>query len=147
MIEKTESFISQSEEETTDIARQFASDLRIGDVVLLFGDLGMGKSVFSRAIVRALCDCPDMEVPSPTFTLVQIYDGLKFPVWHFDLYRISDVSEVYELGWDDALGQAALLIEWPERLEYLMPEKRTEIHISGVAGQNNQRHIEVKCYA
>jgi N-acetylmuramate 1-kinase len=100
--------------------------LQIGDCVALDGDLGAGKSTLSRALIRALADDPDLEVPSPTFTLVQNYD-LKFPVAHFDLYRLSDPSELDELGLDEALADGICLVEWPDKAGRALPKNRIEI--------------------
>ncbi len=93
-----------------------------GDVVALFGDLGAGKTSFSRGVLRGLGFHGD--VSSPTFPIVQIYDGpeLRLPVWHVDLYRIENPEELEELGLDEARQDAALLIEWPERLPWLWPD-------------------------
>jgi tRNA threonylcarbamoyladenosine biosynthesis protein TsaE len=109
------SYLSRSEDDTKKLARVLASMLAPGDVVFLDGDLGMGKSVLARALVRRLTGIPDLDVPSPTFTLVQIYDTDLAPLWHFDLYRIKSPEEVWELGWEDAL-QDIILVEWPSRL-------------------------------
>lgn len=127
MIENT-LFISGSEEETAAFARDLALILRSGDVLFLDGNLGMGKSVFARALIRELTVQPDLEVPSPTFTLVQTYDTIKGPLWHFDLYRIKAPEDVYELGWEDALAEGIVLVEWPSRLNSaLAPRNRLEI--------------------
>ncbi len=101
-------------------AAALAPCLRVGDVVLLEGDLGAGKTSFARACIRALAGA-EVEVPSPTFTLVQTYDMPPGPLWHFDLYRLTRAGEVYELGWEDALAEAIVLVEWPERLGDLRP--------------------------
>lgn len=85
-----------------------------GDVVLLSGDLGAGKSTLARAMIRTLAADPGLEVPSPTFTLVQIY-GTQPPIAHFDLYRLGDASELAELGFEDAAESGIVLCEWPER--------------------------------
>ncbi len=119
--------VSYSERETTLFAQDFGRQLQGGDVVLLHGDLGMGKSVFSRAVIRALYGDDALEVPSPTFTLVQTYDAPVGCVWHFDLYRLSDPDEVYELGWEEAITDGILLVEWPERLGGLIPRKHYEV--------------------
>lgn len=108
-------YISRSEADTEKLARYLASLLLPGDALFLDGDLGMGKSVFARELIRTATDMPDMDVPSPTFTLVQVYDTDTAPIWHFDLYRIKTPDEVWELGWEDAL-QDIILVEWPSRL-------------------------------
>ena len=86
---------------TEDLARRLAPHLKISDVIALHGGLGAGKTTFSRALISALLG-QETEVPSPTYTLVQTYDGPSFSIFHFDLYRLEDPSEVFELGWDDA---------------------------------------------
>lgn len=98
------------------IARALATELRAGDAVLLDGPVGAGKSHFARAFIRAYLRSPAEEVPSPTFTLVQSYDGDP-PVWHADLYRLTDPAEIEELGLLDAMEDAITLIEWPERMQ------------------------------
>jgi len=106
---------------TIAFAGRLAPLLISGDCLLLDGDLGMGKSTFARALIRArLCDAA-LEVPSPTFTLVQIYDG-EPPIWHFDLYRLSDPDELIELGIDEALAEGISLIEWPDRGAGVLPK-------------------------
>lgn len=114
---------------TAALAARIAPWLRAGDVVTLRGDLGAGKTALARSIIRTLADDPEEEVPSPTFTLVQTYEHLTPPVWHFDLYRLTDPGEVEELGWEEALGACAL-VEWPERLGPLLPPDRLDIHIA-----------------
>ena len=94
--------------------------LRRGDHVALSGDLGTGKSTFARALIRAIADDAGLEVPSPTFTLVQTYD-LRVPVAHFDLYRIADAAEIDELGFDEALADGICLVEWPEKGSGVLP--------------------------
>lgn len=101
---------------TTRLGDDIAAALKPGDLVFLVGDLGAGKTSLARAIIRALADDAALDVPSPTFTLVQPYEA-RLPVLHVDLYRIGEASEVAELGIDDALRDGAALVEWPERGE------------------------------
>ena len=99
-----------------------APALRPGDAIALFGSLGAGKTTFARGLLRGLGH--DGDVASPTFPIVQAYapPDTRIPLWHVDLYRIEDPSELAEIGLDEALGEAALVIEWPERLPALWPE-------------------------
>ncbi len=115
-------------EETERLGAAVAAALRPGDAVLLFGPLGAGKSTLARGLVRGLTT-PDEDVPSPTFTLVQMYAGHAFPLYHFDLYRLKSAAEVFELGLDEALDTGAAIIEWPERLEGDLPPDRLEVRL------------------
>ncbi len=126
-------FHSCSEPETIAFAARIAKTLKSGDVVLLSGDLGAGKSVFARAVIRVLSGNPALDVPSPTYTLVQVYETPVGPVWHFDLYRLKSPDEVFELGWDDALADGIVLVEWPERLggTIRLPKSCFYIQIAG----------------
>lgn len=102
------------------LGEDLAMALRPGDVLALQGDLGAGKSTLARALIRALADDAALEVPSPTFTLVQSYEA-RFPVHHFDLYRLGSEAELDELGFDEALAGGAALVEWPERAGGRLP--------------------------
>lgn len=112
-------------EATARLARRLARAARSGDMIGLSGDLGAGKTTLARAFLDALGDRG--EVPSPTFTLVQVYDRGTVRVWHFDLYRLDRSEEVVELGFDDALADGICLVEWPERLGDLLPRDRLEV--------------------
>lgn len=114
---------------TQALGAALALRLRPGDAVCLYGPLGAGKTTLARGLIRALTG-PDEEVPSPTFTLVQLYDGPEFPVSHFDLYRLEQASEADELGLDEALEDGAVLIEWPQRLGGRLPPDRLDIEIA-----------------
>jgi tRNA threonylcarbamoyladenosine biosynthesis protein TsaE len=103
--------------------------LKPGEAVCLTGPLGAGKSTLARALVRALTT-PHEDVPSPTFTLVQFYEGLRFPLAHFDLYRLERAGEAFEIGLDEALEEGAAVIEWPERLGGRLPDDRLDIDIA-----------------
>lgn len=100
---------------TCDLACTLGARLRPGDVVLLSGDIGAGKTHFARSLIQSLLDVPE-DVPSPTFTLVQTYQAKEFEIWHTDLYRLSHIDEIIELGLIDAFETAVCLIEWPDRL-------------------------------
>ncbi len=118
-----------SPEETAALAARVGGLSGAADVVALWGDLGAGKTAFARGLIQA--QLPDEEVPSPTFTLVQIYEPAKAaPVWHFDLYRLAGPDDVWELGFDDALEGALSLIEWPERLGRGLPLRRLDVELS-----------------
>lgn len=112
--------ILETEETTQALASFLARQAGAGDAILLSGPLGAGKSVLARAFLRAFCQAPDMEVPSPTYTLVQPYAAPSCTVHHFDLWRLGGPDELDELGWDDA-RDGLVLVEWPERLEDLTP--------------------------
>lgn len=106
---------------TVRLAEDIAAALKPGDVVALEGDLGAGKSTLARALLRALANDAALEVPSPTFTLVQGYDLPRFTVHHFDLYRLGSADELDELGFDEAIKTGAALIEWPNRAGDRLP--------------------------
>ena len=102
---------------TDALAQSLSGRLKPGDVLLLSGHLGSGKSHFARALIRARLQTPELPVPRPTFTLVQTYAALDgAEIWHADLYRLGDPGELIELGLDDALETAICLIEWPDRM-------------------------------
>jgi len=125
-------------EATARLAARIAACLRPGDVVALYGDLGAGKTVFARSLIRALCG--DEEVPSPTFTLVQTYAAPDFEIWHFDLYRLERPEEVFELGLEEALAGGVTLIEWPERLGRRLPADRLEVRLA-YGGRESERTV------
>ena len=118
------------------LASRLAPLLRAGDVVALSGGLGAGKTFFARAVIQALGG--PVEVPSPTFTLVQTYDLSPVPVWHFDLYRLARPEHAHELDIEDAFAEAISLIEWPERLGSLLPPDRHDLHLAFGATENER---------
>lgn len=120
--------IIESEADLGVFARDIADQSKSGDIYLLQGDLGAGKSTFSRAFIRHLSGA-EIDVPSPTFTLVQQYDTHKGLIWHFDLYRLEDADEIYEIGWEEALSDGILLVEWPQRLGSLVPPQAKTLNI------------------
>lgn len=123
---------------TTRLGATIAPRLAIGETLLLYGPLGMGKSTLARGLIRALTR-PDEDVPSPTFTLVQFYDSDP-PVSHFDLYRLTRPGEAVEIGLDEALDEGCAVIEWPERLgddpaQWLGPDRLSIILTEDGAGR------------
>jgi tRNA threonylcarbamoyladenosine biosynthesis protein TsaE len=116
-------------EATARLGAGVARALGRGEAVCLTGPLGAGKSTLARGLIRALTQ-PDEDVPSPTFTLVQFYEGQALRLAHFDLYRLARAEEAYEIGLDEALEDGAAVIEWPERLEGGLPPDRLDIHLS-----------------
>ena len=111
-------------EDTDRLARTIAPWLGPGDVLMLSGPIGVGKSHFARALIRARLGREE-DVPSPTFTLVQTYDADGVEIWHSDLFRLTHPDEVFELGLEDAFATAICLIEWPDRLGTARPEATT----------------------
>jgi len=113
---------------TARLAAIVARALRKGDVIALAGPLGVGKTAFVRALIAALGGAE--EVPSPTFTLVQVYDLPPAPVWHFDLYRLAKPADAYELGIEESFAEGISVIEWPEHLGALLPGNRLELALA-----------------
>ncbi|MBB5664144.1 hypothetical protein GGE68_002335 [Rhizobium leguminosarum] len=124
----TISLFLKDEAATIRFGEDLALALKAGDCLALSGDLGAGKSSLARAILRAMADDEGLEVPSPTFTLVQSYD-LRLPVSHFDLYRLGDPAELTELGFDEALESGICLVEWPEMAEDELPADRIALRL------------------
>jgi tRNA threonylcarbamoyladenosine biosynthesis protein TsaE len=119
---------------TAVLARRLAKQTRRGDVIGLMGDLGSGKTTLARAFIRALGTGAE-EVPSPTFTLVEVYGFPGHPpVWHFDLYRLTAPEQAYELGIEDAWSEGISLVEWPERLGPLLPAEHVLVQLAAGRG-------------
>ncbi len=118
------------EHATQRLAIDIANSLGRGDFVTLSGDLGAGKTTFARMLIRHLADDPAIEVPSPTFTLMQIYDLPQFPLVHVDLYRLSGAAELAELGFDDLPEGAVVLLEWPDRAAGRLPPDRLDVALT-----------------
>ncbi len=112
------SFSSQSPDQTAALAARLGASLHPGDVLLLDGPVGAGKSHFCRALIQSRLAALNLheDVPSPSFTLVQTYDVGPVEIWHADLYRLTDPQEIFELGLEDAFENAICLVEWSERL-------------------------------
>jgi len=131
----------KTENGTSQLAEAFSLLVEQGDIILLSGDLGAGKSFFARQLLRLLANDNDMDVPSPTFSLVQPYQLQKMNCLHADLYRLSDESEAEELGLFD--GNNLLLIEWPDRLPELAANARFALEIKNVPNAAEERLVAV----
>ncbi|WP_414461681.1 tRNA (adenosine(37)-N6)-threonylcarbamoyltransferase complex ATPase subunit type 1 TsaE [Hyphomicrobium sp. DY-1] len=118
------SFPELTEGDVSRLAQEIAFLVQPGDTLALEGDLGAGKSTFARAFIRAVASDAELEIPSPTFTLVQSYETPRFEIAHFDLYRLSDPSEIDELGLDAALARGIAIVEWPSRGDSRIPTDR-----------------------
>ena len=130
-----------TEEETRQLATKFAKTLKMGDIVLLYGTLGVGKTFFTRSIIQTLLNS-NTPVPSPTFTIVQNYDTPAGTISHYDLYRIEDASELFELDIDNSLKNNITIIEWPEIIEDYITENFNPIKIK-ILNQDNIRKFHI----
>jgi tRNA threonylcarbamoyladenosine biosynthesis protein TsaE len=130
----TFSFFLPDEAATERLGAALAQRLRPRDVVALQGGLGVGKTTLARAILRAASGDPALIVPSPTFTLVEVYDTPMGVFWHFDLYRLEAPEQVFELGWEEARADGMALVEWAERLGTLLPRERLTVTLAMEGG-------------
>lgn len=128
-------------DDTAELAQRFSKVLKPGDVMLLDGDIGMGKSFFARCLIQSSQDIPE-DVPSPTFTIVQTYDTEIGEIWHTDLYRLSGADDIIELGLLDAFETSICLVEWPDRLETLVPQSALRLRFSP-GPTDDARHVHV----
>ena len=124
---------------TAALGARLAGVARPGDCLLLSGRVGSGKSTLARAFIRARCGAEE-EVPSPTFTLVQVYEAGGVEIWHADLYRLTHPDEVWELGLDEAFRSAICLVEWPDRLGKHLPEAAMHLTL-GADGEGRRAVI------
>lgn len=122
------SYLSQSEAETIRLGQLLAASAKKGDIFALYGTLGMGKSVFSRAFIQHFLG--NVDVPSPTFNLLQTYEAPDYEIYHFDLYRLKDPEEIFELGMEEAMYNGVCLIEWPEKMGGYLPKRAITVKIT-----------------
>ena len=131
--------ISKSEGQTEEIAQSLAKDLHGNEVIALFGDLGAGKTAFTRGLAKGLGI--DDGVSSPTFALVHEYEG-RFMVYHFDMYRVSGYDDLYSTGFFDYMDTGILVIEWSENIEPFLPDRRINVTINRLS--DNEREITIE---
>ncbi|UWQ53797.1 tRNA (adenosine(37)-N6)-threonylcarbamoyltransferase complex ATPase subunit type 1 TsaE [Leisingera caerulea] len=132
-----------SPDDTARLAAQIAGALRPGDCLLLEGVIGAGKTHFARHLIQSLMEVPE-DVPSPTFTLVQTYDVPAGELWHTDLYRLSSLDELEELGLTEAFDSAICLVEWPDRLAELMPAHALHLTLVLDPEHEDRRHLTLR---
>jgi len=136
-----EEFISNSSAETLEIASNFAKTLSRGDIVLLDGDLGAGKTVFVKGVVNAFSNGKVIAV-SPTFVIVNVYETDP-EIYHFDLYRINDVSELDAIGAEEYFyGDGISFVEWPERAKGMFPSSAIKVYIEKISDESRKIRIE-----
>ncbi len=140
----TEKYLLKDPAETRALGIKLAESLKAGDVVALTGDLGAGKTTFTKAVAEGLGI--KATVSSPTFTIVQEYDDGRLPLYHFDVYRVNSEEDLFELGFDEYIhGKGVCLIEWADLLpDGLLPEGTISVHLS-YGGQEEERMAEIRC--
>ncbi|MCF8494624.1 MAG: tRNA (adenosine(37)-N6)-threonylcarbamoyltransferase complex ATPase subunit type 1 TsaE [Rickettsiaceae bacterium] len=134
-------YILYNEEDSKNLAIQIANEIKPGNIITFSGDLGAGKTFLCRQIIKQLCG-PETNVTSPTFNLLQIYDWNDCSIYHYDLYRLKNPSEIYELGIEEAMTANVCLIEWPELIKAILPNDIIAINIEIV--DDNKRRVFVK---
>lgn len=142
MQSKTQEFILESEQASKKLAQNIANKIKPNDILALTGDLGSGKTFFCREIIKSLCG-QKTAVISPTFNLLQIYEHKNCSVYHFDLYRLNHITEIYELGIEEAFSGHICLIEWPELIDSILPVDSTT-YISIRIIDNTKRIVLIK---
>ena len=136
-------YISHSEAETEDLGRRLAAVLAPGAVVACRGGLGMGKTAFTRGLARGL-GCQD-RVTSPTFTIVNEYEGTRLPLFHFDMYRLEGPEDLFDIGWEDYLDRGGVCaVEWSERIPGALPPDAITVTISRCPENEDWRRITIE---
>lgn len=137
-----EEFISKSEQDTIAFAKNFAKDLKNGDIIVLTGELGSGKTKFTQGILE--CFGLENEISSPTFTIVNEYKKENVNIYHFDVYRIEDIDEFYAIGFQDYFENGICIIEWGERIEEVLPPHYTKITFSKYENNLDYRKLIIE---
>jgi tRNA threonylcarbamoyladenosine biosynthesis protein TsaE len=141
MLIKDGEYILNNEQDSINLAAQIAKNIKPGDILTFTGDLGSGKTFLCRQIIKGLCGS-NTNVISPTFNLLQIYDWGNCSIYHYDLYRLKNISEIYELGIEEALTSNICLIEWPELIKDILPKAIVTFKIEII--NENKRRLFIK---
>lgn len=137
-----DTYISKSEQDTISFAENFAKDLQVGDIVVLTGELGSGKTKFVEGVLKHF-DLED-EISSPTFTIVNEYTSGNINIYHFDVYRLEDSDEFYAMGGDEYFSKGICLIEWGEIIEDILPKPYTKVVFSKEDSKEEFRKLDIK---
>lgn len=135
-------FISKGPEDTLNFARDFAKDLKLGDVIVLIGDLGSGKTKFTEGILSFFGI--ENEISSPTFTIVNEYISDNITIYHFDVYRLKNSLDFYNIGGDEYFDKGISIIEWGDIIEDALPPKYTKITFERVPENENYRNLAIE---
>ncbi len=139
-----EKYITNSEEETKKFAKEFAKKLKVGDVIVLTGDLGSGKTKFVEGVLSNFG--LENEISSPTFTIVNEYKKDDINIYHFDVYRLEDSDEFYAIGGEEYFEKGICLIEWGEIIENILPKKHITVTFKRNLDEENKREIEIEYF-
>lgn len=134
-------FISHSENETKELAKKLASKLNNGDIIVLSGDLGSGKTKFTEGFLA--CFGLENEISSPTFTIVNEYKKDDINIFHFDVYRIEEIDEFYAIGGDEYFSKGICIIEWGEMIEEILPKEHIKISFERINDEENSRILNI----
>ena len=135
-------YISKSEKDTINFAKDFAKNLKVGDIIVLSGELGSGKTKFVQGILENFGMAN--EISSPTFTIVNEYNSPTINIYHFDVYRLEDSDEFYAIGGDEYFSKGICIIEWGEMIENILPKPYTKITFSKSNDDVNYRELEIE---
>ena len=136
-------------QEIIDLADIFAKNIDKGDIILMDGPLGIGKTFFSRAIINARCLMDNLEikeVPSPTFSIIQEYDLRYFSILHLDLYRLENETDLFEIGIPDIFDENVIILEWPDLIKNFLPSRFLSVSLFQHNNAENSRNIELKFF-
>jgi len=137
-----ETYLSKNEQDTINFAKNLAKELKKGDIIVLSGELGSGKTKFTEGILTYFG--LENEISSPTFTIVNEYTTNHVPIYHFDVYRLSDTDEFYAMGGEEYFENGICIIEWGEMIEDILPKHYTKITFSKIDEDINYRKLEIE---